>query len=96
VTGIYLALLISLPDSGFAVARLFRGEGFPPAGRKNPASEEAGYNLSRDRSQDVNKADLSYPSIGGIFLAIANAIAPLWRANGAQLTSPGQRPGYLA
>ena len=30
-----------------AVARLFRGEGFPPIAQKSPASEDAGYNTER-------------------------------------------------
>jgi hypothetical protein len=47
---------ILLPDSEFAVARLFRGEGFPPFGRKNTSSEEAGYSKSCDFSEDVNRA----------------------------------------
>jgi hypothetical protein len=51
---------ILLPDSEFAVARLFRGEGFTPFERKNPASEETGYNKSRDRSEDVNRAKPSF------------------------------------
>jgi hypothetical protein len=30
-----------------AVARLFRGEGFPPVAQKSPASEDAGYSTDR-------------------------------------------------